>query len=187
MRDLEIRGAGNILGTAQSGHVGQVGYEMYLELLGQTVAEMKGEQLPPKIDPEIALKIEAVIPEEYVPDSRQRMNLYKRLSRAETSTEIDQLEDEILDLYGKPPPEKRELIEKRKQDKLVAEKKFKEIKRQIANAKNDDDEVADLEAEADQLRRQFVRITGKDISDVKYLLRVMGISYYESDGDAILY
>ena len=85
---------------------------------------------------------------------------------------------------GKPPPEKRELLEKRKQDKLVAEKKFKEIKRQIANTKNDDDEVADLEAEADQLRRQFVRITGKDISDVKYLLRVMGISYYESDGES---
>ncbi len=110
MRDLEIRGAGNILGTAQSGHVGQVGYEMYLELLGQTVAEMKGEQIPPKIDPEIALKIEAVIPEEYVPDSRQRMNLYKRLSRAETSTEIDQLEDEILDLYGKPPQETSNLV-----------------------------------------------------------------------------
>jgi transcription-repair coupling factor (superfamily II helicase) len=110
MRDLEIRGAGNILGTAQSGHVGLVGYEMYLDLLGQTVAEMKGEQLPPKIDPEIAMKIEAVIPEEYVPDSRQRMSLYKRLSRAETSREIDQLEDEIIDLYGKPPLETSNLV-----------------------------------------------------------------------------
>lgn len=84
---------------------------------------------------------------------------------------------------GKPPPDKCELLEKRKQDKLVAEKKFKEIKRLIANTKNDD-EVVDLEAEADQLRRKFVRITGKDISDVKNLLRIMGISYYESDGES---
>ena len=84
---------------------------------------------------------------------------------------------------GKPPPEKSELLEKRKQDKLIAEKKFKEIKRYIANTQNDD-EVADLEAEADQLRRKFVRITGKDISDVKNLLRIMGISYYESVGES---
>jgi flap endonuclease-1 len=84
---------------------------------------------------------------------------------------------------GKPPPEKRDLLEKRKQDKLVAEKKFKDIKRHIANTMNED-EVADLEAEADQLRRQFVRITGKDISNVKKLLRIMGISYYESVGES---
>jgi flap endonuclease-1 len=85
---------------------------------------------------------------------------------------------------GKPPPEKKELLEKRKQDKLEAEKKFKDIKRQIASSNDDDDDIADLEAEADQLRRQFVRITGGDIADVKNLLRIMGISYYESDGES---
>lgn len=85
---------------------------------------------------------------------------------------------------GKPPHEKRELLEKRKQDKIVAEKKFKEIKCRIANKTHDVDEVADLEAEADQLRRQFVRITSSDIFDVKNLLRIMGISYYESDGES---
>lgn len=85
---------------------------------------------------------------------------------------------------GKPPPEKREILEKRKQDKIVAERKFKEIKRQIADTKNDEDEVAELEAEADQLRRQFVRITGQDILEVKKLLSIMGVSYYESDGES---
>uniref|UniRef100_A0A6C0LK74 XPG N-terminal domain-containing protein n=1 Tax=viral metagenome TaxID=1070528 RepID=A0A6C0LK74_9ZZZZ len=84
---------------------------------------------------------------------------------------------------GIPPPEKRELIEKRKQDKKEAERKFKEIKGQIA-ASHDEDDVADLEAEADQLRRQFVRITGNDIVDVKNLLHIMGISYYESIGES---
>lgn len=103
MRDMEIRGAGNLLGTSQSGHVAQVGYEMYLDLLEQAVQEIKGEEPPPKIDPEIHLKLEALIPEEYVPDSQQRMNLYKRLSRADSGSEIDEIEEEIIDLYGKTP------------------------------------------------------------------------------------
>lgn len=97
------------------------------------------------------------------------------------------LHNEITPIFvfdGRPPPEKRELLEKRKQDKIVAEKKFKEIKRKIASNTHDDDEVADLEAEADQLRRQFVRITASNISDVKNLLRIMGISYYESNGES---
>jgi transcription-repair coupling factor (superfamily II helicase) len=103
MRDMEIRGAGNILGTSQSGHVAQVGYEMYLDLLEQAVREIKGEPTVTRIDPEIGLKIEARIPEDYVPDPRQRMNLYKRLSRAAEDSEILDIEDEILDLYGNPP------------------------------------------------------------------------------------
>jgi len=103
MRDMEIRGAGNILGTSQSGHVGQVGYEMYLDLLEQAIQEIKGEPAPTRIDPEIRLKLAAFIPEEYVPDTQQRMNLYKRLSKASENTEIDEIEEEIFDLYGKAP------------------------------------------------------------------------------------
>jgi transcription-repair coupling factor (superfamily II helicase) len=103
MRDMEIRGAGNLLGASQSGHVAQVGYEMYLSLLEEAVKEIKGEQPPPRIDPEIRLQLEAHIPEEYVPDPQQRMNLYKRLSRATDISEIEGIEDEIIDLYGKPP------------------------------------------------------------------------------------
>jgi transcription-repair coupling factor (superfamily II helicase) len=103
MRDMEIRGAGNILGTSQSGHVAQVGYEMYLDLLEQAIQEIKGEQPPPRIDPDIRLKLEALIPEDYVPDPQQRMNLYKRLSRAAEPSEIDEIEEEIVDLYGRTP------------------------------------------------------------------------------------
>jgi len=111
MRDMEIRGAGNILGTSQSGHVAQVGYEMYLELLEQAVQEIKGEAPPPRIDPEIRLKLEALIPEDYVPDPQQRMNLYKRLSRASQGSEIDEIEDEIFDLYGRIPQGVSQLIQ----------------------------------------------------------------------------
>lgn len=111
MRDMEIRGAGNILGTSQSGHVAQVGYEMYLDLLEQAVQEIKGDQVPPRIDPEIRLQLEAMIPENYVPDPQQRMSLYKRLSRATENREIDEIEDEILDLYGRPPQQVLHLVQ----------------------------------------------------------------------------
>jgi len=67
------------------------------------VQEIKGEQPAPRIDPEIRLRLEAFFPEDYVPDTQQRMNLYKRLSRASQESEIDEVEDEILDLYGKAP------------------------------------------------------------------------------------
>lgn len=111
MRDLEIRGAGNILGSSQSGHVNRVGYEMYVDLLEQAVKEIKGERALPKIDPDIRLRMETLIPEEYVPDPQQRMSLYKRLSRAEESQEIDDVQDEMLDLYGRPTEEAVNLIE----------------------------------------------------------------------------
>jgi transcription-repair coupling factor (superfamily II helicase) len=111
MRDMEIRGAGNILGTSQSGHVAQVGYEMYLELLEEAVKEIKGEPSNPRIDPEIHLKVDAQVPEIYVPDPQQRMNLYKRLSKAVEASEIDDIEEEIVDLYGKPPLELIRLLE----------------------------------------------------------------------------
>jgi transcription-repair coupling factor (superfamily II helicase) len=111
MRDMEIRGAGNILGTSQSGHVALVGYEMYLELLEEAIREIKGEESQPKIDPEIHLKIEARIPEEYVPDSNQRMSLYKRLSRAADQQELDEIEDEMIDLYGRIPQPAADLLQ----------------------------------------------------------------------------
>ena len=110
MRDMEIRGAGNILGVSQSGHVNQVGYEMYLELLEESVREIKGEAPETKIDPEIHIKIEAYIPDSYVPDVNQRMNFYKRLSRASSQGEIDGIEEEIIDLYGKAPEQVNSLL-----------------------------------------------------------------------------
>jgi transcription-repair coupling factor (superfamily II helicase) len=87
-----------------------IGYEMYLELLEEAVREIKGEAAPPKIDPELRLKIETMIPEDYVPDPQQRMNLYKRLSRAEAPSEIDEIEDEVFDLYGRAPIQVDRLI-----------------------------------------------------------------------------
>ncbi len=105
MRDMEIRGAGNILGASQSGHVSQVGYEMYLELLEEAVHELKGEPVSPRIDAEVHLKVNAQIPDSYIPDTRQRMNFYRRLSKASSGSEIDEIEQEMVDLYGHEPQE----------------------------------------------------------------------------------
>jgi transcription-repair coupling factor (superfamily II helicase) len=111
MRDMEIRGAGNLLGTSQSGHVALVGYEMYLDLLEEAVQEIKGEEPVRRIDPDIHLRLEVIIPEEYVPEPQQRMSLYKRLSRAEAESEIDEVEEEIFDRYGRPPVQTRHLLQ----------------------------------------------------------------------------
>ena len=110
MRDLEIRGAGNILGTAQSGHIAAVGYELYCQLLEKTVRELKS--LPPKrvIDVEIDLPGQAFLPRDYVPDQRAKIDLYRRLSWTTETAQLDELRDELVDRFGPPPPEVERLL-----------------------------------------------------------------------------
>jgi transcription-repair coupling factor (superfamily II helicase) len=110
--DLEIRGAGNLLGSSQSGHIAAVGYEMYLELIEKTIRELRGEA-PAKeeVRPEIQLGIPAFIPEEYLPDMNSRLMLYKRISTAAGPDELDALRDEISDLYGYIPPQVENLLQ----------------------------------------------------------------------------
>lgn len=105
MRDLELRGAGNILGTQQSGHIAAVGYELYCELLEQAVRKLK--QLPPKVslDINIDLPCEAYIPRSYVPDMRLKIDLYRRFARLSTIEEWNDLATELVDRFGPRPPE----------------------------------------------------------------------------------
>jgi transcription-repair coupling factor (superfamily II helicase) len=104
MRDLEIRGAGNILGTQQSGHIATVGYELYCSLLEHAVTQLK--HVPPKqaIEVEISLPGEGYIPRSYVPDMRLGIDLYRRLARVSTPTELADFRGELLDRFGAPPP-----------------------------------------------------------------------------------
>ena len=101
--DLELRGSGNILGENQAGHVNAVGHELYLELLEDAIRESKGE--PPKqdVDPEINLKIPALIPDNYISDIRVRLSYYKALSEIDNEDELQVIEDELQDQFGKPP------------------------------------------------------------------------------------
>ena len=103
MRDLEIRGAGNILGTEQSGHIAVVGYELYCSLLEQAVRQLK--RLPPRasIEVDIDLPVEAYIPRSYVPDMRLKIDLYRRLARVANQRELEDLAAELSDRFGPPP------------------------------------------------------------------------------------
>ena len=104
MRDLEIRGAGNILGTEQSGHIAAVGYELYCQLLEQAVRQMKNLPLRNAPDVNIQLPGRAYIPRSFVPDMRTKIDLYRRISRVTDENELDELWAEIVDRFGPPPP-----------------------------------------------------------------------------------
>lgn len=103
MRDLEIRGAGNLLGTQQSGHIATVGYELYCQLLEGAVREILKQ--PPKIEinVEFNLPIEAYLPAEYVPEMRHKIDIYRRLSRIQDVQAIDDIRNEMIDRFGKLP------------------------------------------------------------------------------------
>jgi transcription-repair coupling factor (superfamily II helicase) len=101
--DLELRGAGNILGESQSGHIDSVGYEMYMELLDEAIRTAKGEEVVENIEPEINVRIPALIPNDYIPDIRIRLSYYKELAQIESLADIDRIEDELRDQFGKLP------------------------------------------------------------------------------------
>ena len=103
MRDLEIRGAGNLLGPEQSGYMMSVGYDMYLKLLNDAVLEQQGKAEEIRSDCTADLTVSAHIPESYVPSAEQRMDLYRRIAAIETQSDADDLVDELLDRYGDVP------------------------------------------------------------------------------------
>ena len=104
MRDLEIRGAGNILGAEQSGNIAAVGYEMYCQLLEKSVRTMRGEKSSERIAVHVELDVEAYIPRGYIQSDRQRMECYRRFTSCMTPDDVALLERDLLDAFGKFPP-----------------------------------------------------------------------------------
>ncbi len=100
LHDLEIRGAGNLLGRQQSGHITAIGFELYTQMMQEAVKGLKGETLEPTIEPEIRLGIPAYFPEEYIPDTNQRLLFYKRLANFRGRQELEELKEELKDRYG---------------------------------------------------------------------------------------
>lgn len=105
MRDLEIRGAGNVLGPEQSGHMMSVGYDLYLKLLEEAVLEEKGETPPQRVECAADLTISANLPSQYVEDAGQRVDLYRRIALIRTPDAYSDMMDELIDRYGEPPTE----------------------------------------------------------------------------------
>ncbi|HEO7349932.1 transcription-repair coupling factor, partial [Streptococcus agalactiae] len=112
MRDLSIRGAGNILGASQSGFIDSVGFEMYSQLLEQAIATKQGKSLiRQKGNVELALQIDAYLPAEYISDERQKIEIYKRIRELETRADYEALQDELIDRFGEYPDQVAYLLE----------------------------------------------------------------------------
>ena len=111
MRDLEIRGAGNILGTQQSGHIAAVGYELYCRLLDEAVRKLK--DLPPqeRVNVNLDLPGQALLPRSYIPDMRLKIDLYRRLGRVVSEAELNDLATEMTDRFGSPPEEVERMVD----------------------------------------------------------------------------
>lgn len=110
MRDLEIRGAGSLLGAEQSGHMVDVGYDMYMKLLNEAVLEARGIEVPQRAECSADLAVAANIPDRYISSSEQRMDIYRRIAMIRTEEEADDLTDELIDRFGDPPPGVNALI-----------------------------------------------------------------------------
>ena len=151
MRDLEIRGAGNLLGAEQSGHITAVGFELYCQLLKQSVASMKGEKVKPRVEVRVALDFlgdAANLPENYVVEPHHRIEIYRKLAQANEKSLLDALQKELRDRFGPLPPPVEFLL-------AVGELKI------LASEKS----VTSIEVEADKLkitrRGDYIQLGGK--------------------------
>ena len=111
MKDLEIRGAGNLLGGQQSGHIADVGFDLYIQLVGEAVAEFRGQEVELEPEVRIELPVDAHLPADYVESERLRLEMYKRLAEVRAEADVKAVEAELHDRYGAPPPEVHNLIE----------------------------------------------------------------------------
>jgi transcription-repair coupling factor (superfamily II helicase) len=108
--DLELRGAGDLLGEEQSGHINSVGYELYMDLLNEAIHTLRGEPLDDNLEPEINLKVPALIPDSYISDIRLRLSFYKALADIRSSEDLDKIDSEFRDQFGEPPEPTQNLM-----------------------------------------------------------------------------
>ncbi len=112
MRDLEIRGAGNLLGAAQHGHMEAVGYDLYCKMLNEAVKEQKGELTEEEtFTTTMDLNVNAYIPDEYIPNENQKLDIYKRIAAIETEEDLEDMQDELLDRFGEIPKKVQTLLD----------------------------------------------------------------------------
>jgi transcription-repair coupling factor (superfamily II helicase) len=125
--DLEIRGAGDLLGGKQSGQIAAVGFELYTEMLEEAVNQLKGEEREIRIEPELKLRVPAFIPEDYVPQPNLRLILYKKLTQAQSDDDVTEVSQEFADRFGQLPPAVEFLIQVMKIRIMLKQRLIQEI------------------------------------------------------------
>jgi transcription-repair coupling factor (superfamily II helicase) len=108
--DLELRGAGDLLGAEQSGSVSSVGFDLFCQMIEEAVHELKGEEVVHDVDPELSFDVSALVPEDYVTDVGVRLSLYKRLASAVDEAQVADIAEEMEDRFGAPPDEARRFV-----------------------------------------------------------------------------
>ncbi|MFW6264621.1 MAG: transcription-repair coupling factor [Bacillota bacterium] len=148
MRDLEIRGAGNLLGPEQHGHIASVGFSLYCKLLENAVEELKGKKKEEEKEIEISLDLDAYLPDRYINDSQQKIEIYKKIMNIKTEDDHSDILDEIIDRFGEPPQEVINLLKisilrakVRKLGIIKVEQKGDIISCYFANTENVDTEI----------------------------------------------
>jgi len=156
LRDLEIRGAGNILGSEQSGHIQTVGYQMYCELLTDAVKQMKNEPVEPIPTAVVDLGFATYIPKNYVPINRHRMDVYRKIAVARTDEDLEQIKGELTDVYGSVPDEVGLLLD-------LAELRIKASRRDIKSiVASGQDLIFSFEKDhSDNEQALFANVSGK--------------------------
>ncbi len=149
MRDMEIRGAGNILGPEQHGHIASVGYSLYCKLLEQAMEELKGEKEEEAVESEIKLQLDAYIPDDYIADSRQKIDLYQRIMAANSDAKLEDISQELRDRYGELPEKVRNLL-------IISKVKVRAEKLKIIEVKEDKNLVSCLFASKNSVDGQAI-------------------------------
>lgn len=111
LKDLEIRGAGNLLGAEQSGHIHAVGFDLYIEMLENAVAELKGGKIEKEFEPSVSLRVNAFIPEDFIDDMTLRLSIYRKIASSKTGESLTSVETELKDRFGRIPDEVKNLLE----------------------------------------------------------------------------
>lgn len=178
MRDLEIRGSGNMLGAEQSGHVAEIGFELYLKMLQETVRKMKQggdeaiEVAPKTICTEIDIEIKAYFPESYISDTRLRIGLYQRLDTVMSEAELADLYDELIDRFGVPDEPVNNLLRLMQLKQIASEARILSIKQKKTNVyiKIDPEAEFDLQALMSYVAKSTGKLYLKNIDDSTYVV-----------------
>jgi len=171
MRDLEIRGAGNLLGAEQSGHITAVGFELYCQLLKQSVGALKGEKVKPRVEVRVAIDFlgdASNLPEKYVTEPQHRIEIYRKLAQATEKSALDALQKELRDRFGPLPPPAEMLL-------AVGELKILASEKNVTSIEVEEDKLKLVRAgDFIQLGGKFPRLTKKDpkarLKEIKRLL-----------------